>query len=164
MYTSSTGRAPHTPSASLSPHFQCSQKQTPASRSLSPSLKYFKHLQHISISLYALQARAYHHTLLPLPLPLSLTRFKHFQRTFLSLYVLQALNKPPHPSSRSPSLSLTYLEHLQHISLSLAVYIYICIYQAMTTHHTLLSLPLALSNIFRALTAHLSLSLSLYIY
>ena len=34
----------------------------------------------------------------------------------------------------------------------------------MTTHHTLLSLPLALSNIFRALTAHLSLSLAVYIY
>jgi len=34
----------------------------------------------------------------------------------------------------------------------------------MTTHRTLLSLPLALSNIFRALTAHLSLSLALYVY
>ena len=34
----------------------------------------------------------------------------------------------------------------------------------MTTHHTLLSLPLALSNIFRALTVHLSLSLAVYIY
>ena len=33
----------------------------------------------------------------------------------------------------------------------------------MTTHHTLLSLPLALSNIFRVLTVH-PLSLSLYIY
>jgi len=34
----------------------------------------------------------------------------------------------------------------------------------MTTHHTLLSLPLALSNIFRALTVHLSLSVAVYIY
>ena len=34
----------------------------------------------------------------------------------------------------------------------------------MTTHHTLFSLPLALSDIFRALTAHLSLSRCIYIY
>ena len=34
----------------------------------------------------------------------------------------------------------------------------------MTTHRTLLSLPLALSNIIRALTAHLSFSLAVYVY
>jgi len=33
-----------------------------------------------------------------------------------------------------------------------------------TNHHTLLSLPLPLSNIFRALTAHLSLSRCIHIY
>ena len=76
---------------SHSPHFQCLQNQTPASRSLSPSLTYFKHLQRTSLSLYALQAPANHHTLLSLPLPLSLTYFKHLQRTSLSLCALQAL-------------------------------------------------------------------------
>ena len=34
----------------------------------------------------------------------------------------------------------------------------------MTTHHTLLSLPLPLSDTFRALTAHLSLSLAAYVH
>ena len=60
-----------------------------------------------------------HHTLLSLPLPLSLTYFKHLQRTSLSLSALQALYKRPHPSSRSLSLSPAYFEHLQRISLSL---------------------------------------------
>ena len=34
-----------------------------------------------------------HHTLLSLPLALSLTYFKHLQRTSFSLYALQALYK-----------------------------------------------------------------------
>ena len=34
----------------------------------------------------------------------------------------------------------------------------------MTTHRTLLLLPLPLSNIFGALLAHLSLSLAVYVY
>jgi len=100
-----------------------------------------------------------HHTLLSLPLPLSLTCFKHLQRTSLSLYALQALGKSPHPSPRSLSLSLTYFEHLQHISLSLSLYIYIYILQAMTTHHTLLSLPLPLSLTYFKLLQLTSLSL-----
>ena len=54
---------------------------------------------HLSLSLavyvyvYILQAMTTHHTLLSLPLPLSLTYFKHLQRTSLSLSALQALYK-----------------------------------------------------------------------
>ena len=45
-----------------------------------------------------------HHTLLSLPLPLSLTYFRHLQRTSLSLYALQAPanhHTPPLTPSRS---------------------------------------------------------------
>jgi len=62
--------------------------------------------------------------------------------------------------SRSLSLSLTYFEHLQHISLSLAVYVYVYILQPMTTHHTLLSLPLPLSLTYFKHLKRTSLSLS----
>ena len=60
-----------------------------------------------------------HHTLLSLPLPLSLTYFKHLQCTSLSLCTPSTLQ--------------------------------------ITT--PLLSLPFALTKVFQALTAHLSLSL-----
>ena len=48
-------------------------------------------------------------------------------------------------------LPLTYFEHLQHISLSL------CTPSTLQMTTPLLSLSLALSNIFAALTAHISL-------
>ena len=75
LHTSSAYKNRHPP---LAPSLPLSHTSSTYSTSLSP---------------YALQAPANHHTLLSLPLPLSLTYFKHLQRTSLSLSALQALYK-----------------------------------------------------------------------
>ena len=65
-----------------------------------------------------------HHTLLSLPLPLSLTYFEHLQHISLSLslyiniYILQAMTTHHTLLSLPLPFSLTYFKYLQLTSLS----------------------------------------------